>query len=186
VSDWKRLLDEALASHAQLPQSRFASLATVRPDGRPANRTITFRFFASGSRLVFTSDARAEKLLHLARQPWGELCWYFPQSRQQFRLGGPVQPASVLGEEEHSKARRRLWHERSEGFRQSFTWPPPRQPRSKTDAFEVPAPAEPSENFVLLLLEPRTVDVLDTRAHPHERRFFSLVDGEWQHLAVNP
>ena len=26
----------------------------------------------------------------IKKQPWNEICWYFPHSREQFRLGGEL------------------------------------------------------------------------------------------------
>lgn len=182
---WRQLLDEALIRHEHLPQSRFAALATVRPDGRPANRTVTFRSFISRDRLLFSADARSEKLSHIERQPWVELCWYFPESRQQFRLAGRID-ADAAREPEVAAACLRLWQERPEHFRQSFTWPQPGHPRAIDAAFQIAAPDAPPENFLILVLEPESVEVLDLRAHPHERRLFDRVAGSWKEVRLNP
>ena len=33
---------------------------------------------------------------HLQKQPWAEVCWYFTESREQFRLGGDL---IIVGED---------------------------------------------------------------------------------------
>src|SRR5262245_34049242 len=88
---WREALDEALGAHAGEPSARYAQLATVRPDGRPANRTVVVRgLLDPGGRPVVTTDARSAKAGDLAERPWAELCWYFPGTREQFRLLGRV------------------------------------------------------------------------------------------------
>jgi hypothetical protein len=43
TAPWKALLQKSLALNSSLPQAKYLQLATVRPDGRPANRTVVFR-----------------------------------------------------------------------------------------------------------------------------------------------
>lgn len=33
---------------------------------------------------------RTFKVEHVKQSPWAEACWYFPDSREQFRLGGDL------------------------------------------------------------------------------------------------
>lgn len=40
---WREMLQRSLKKNKSLPYSRYVQLATVRPDGRPANRTVVFR-----------------------------------------------------------------------------------------------------------------------------------------------
>jgi hypothetical protein len=39
---------------------------------------------------------RSEKVEQLAGQAWAEICWYFPESREQYRITGAL---TVIGEE---------------------------------------------------------------------------------------
>ncbi|HXG65700.1 MAG TPA: pyridoxamine 5'-phosphate oxidase family protein [Blastocatellia bacterium] len=186
VPTWRQLLEDALSAHAHLPYSRYVQFATVRPDSRPANRTVVFRFFLSRNRLLFTADTRSDKIAQLAANPWAEVCWYFVESRQQFRLSGKAQVVTETDDEELLAARERTWRERSEESRQSFTWPAPGLPRSEDEAFSYSAPAQPPSNFGLLILTPERVEYLDLRPHPHERRAYCLRNGEWGVEALNP
>jgi hypothetical protein len=43
TAPWKAMLQKSLALNSSLPQAKYLQLATVRPDGRPANRTVVFR-----------------------------------------------------------------------------------------------------------------------------------------------
>ncbi len=101
-------------------------MATIRGDGRPANRTIVFRGFVDESpRLAFCSDARSNKVQELARSPWSELCWYFPVTHEQFRIAGPTVVAGENADQVLLEARRTLWSQLAEAVRVSFTWPAP-------------------------------------------------------------
>ena len=56
---WKSTLNKALEANKQLKYSTFYQLATVRPDGKPSNRTVVFRGFLDDStKITFTSDTR--------------------------------------------------------------------------------------------------------------------------------
>lgn len=184
---WRPLLEEALRLHAHQPPSRYAQLASVRQDGRPANRTVNFRFFLDpGDRLVFTTDLRSAKITQLKAQPWAELCWYFEETREQFRLSGRVEIVGESQDPELDFARLRTWRERSEASRQSVTWPRPGDPRSGGDEFQRPAPVDPPPHFALLILVPEEVDHLELRPHPHRRTRFVREGDAWKAVEVNP
>lgn len=56
---WRQALNKSLDSNKHLKYSQFFQLATVRPDGRPSNRTVAFRgFLEKSDRLTFTTDTR--------------------------------------------------------------------------------------------------------------------------------
>ncbi|KAJ1549815.1 hypothetical protein HK405_002211, partial [Cladochytrium tenue] len=145
----------------------FLQLATVRPDGTPSNRTIVFRGFwdpapTTGPRfdslLEFVTDARSQKCGDIATTDGGilaEACWYFPATREQFRLSGrlyivtaptpaaaadatysppppPRLPPGVPAA--HAEVERlRLWRTMSPALRASFAAPPPLSPASTSD-----------------------------------------------------
>ena len=88
---WRPSLVLALYRNRHAPYSRFVQLATVRADGRPANRTVVFRGFLDETpQLTFVTDSRSPKVAELSHSPWAEVCWYFPVTHEQFRIGGPV------------------------------------------------------------------------------------------------
>ena len=93
VGEMKRSLELNKA-----PASRFAQLATVRADGTPACRTVVFRGFTAGvlpglpsCALQFSTDTLSEKCEQLAANPAAELCWWFPESQEQYRVQGTLQ-----------------------------------------------------------------------------------------------
>lgn len=56
---WRELLQRALKKNSGCRHSRYVQLATVRPDGRPANRTVVYRgFLGESDVLTFVTDSR--------------------------------------------------------------------------------------------------------------------------------
>ena len=174
----------ALERGRRRPESRYAQLATVRSDGRPANRTVVVRgFLGESNHLSIVTDSRSKKYGEIAANPNVELCWYFAESREQFRLAG-----LALGDAVDSGARRSAWNGLSEGGRRSFFWPECGAPRAADPEFRAPAElSTPPANFVSLALKISAVDYLDLRPDPHARVSFALnSDGLWDAAALNP
>jgi PPOX class probable FMN-dependent enzyme len=188
---WRPSLDLALHRNRQSPQSRFVQLATVRADGRPAVRTLVFRgFLGETHRLTFATDTRSSKVGDLERSPWAEACWYFPLTREQFRLMGTV--AVVVGADhdpDRRDARIQVWREMSEESRLTYTWPEPEQPREPLAPFPTlaPDPHEPLPHFGLMVLEVREVDHLELQGNPQHRWKYSRdAYGRWSGMEINP
>lgn len=189
TTPWRSPLAYALEGNPH-PVARYLQLATVRVDGRPANRTVVFRgFLENTDQLKFVIDARSQKIAQVSNQPWAEACWYFPQTREQFRINGSLtlvqadHPDSAL-----KQARRISWQELSDAARLQYAWPDPGKPRVDA-AFDSPppAPAEPLPHFCLLLLEPTQVDHLELRGVPHNRCLYDYYGNQgWSTQAINP
>jgi PPOX class probable FMN-dependent enzyme len=194
LAPWRQPLAHALYRNRSLAYSRYAQLATVRSDGRPANRTIVFRGFLNDTnQLKFITDDRSDKIEQIVQQPWGELCWYFPKTREQFRLFGEL--AIVKGNEidsELAAARTAQWQDLSDAARLQFAWPHPSKPRDESTRFDVPAPdaTQPPDNFCLLLLNPIQVDHLELRGNPQNRYRYDRVEAsdktQWLTQEINP
>ncbi len=183
---WRAELLRALHRNRAAPEARYLQFATVRPDGRPANRTVVFRGFEpDGDRLRVVSDARSAKFADLHHRAYGAIAWYFPKTREQFRLSGAV--TWVDRGSADQQARRALWRELSDATRQQFLWPTPGGPRAPGDAFEVdPDPENVSPDFVLLLLDPEEVDHLELRGAPQTRHRHIRDGALWTRVEVNP
>ncbi len=181
----------ALYQNRGVPASRFVQMATARADGRPANRTLVFRGFLNDTdQLTFTTDLRSAKFLELTHSPWAELCWYFPVTRDQFRIGGL---ATVVGDNATdlalAGARRECWRGLPESTRGTFTWPAPGLPRDRSVPFQVehPDPQTPLPHFGLLVLDPQAVDLLEINGRPQDRwEFHRDLDGAWSGREINP
>lgn len=191
LAPWRSPLARALHRNRSLAYARYLQLATVRPDGKPANRTVVFRgFLDSTNQLKFVTDARNEKAEQIDQNPWAEACWYFPNSREQFRLSGMLTLVrNTHPDEMLMKARQIAWQELSESARVQFAWAHPGKPRADAAAFS-PAPSDsqaPLPHFCLLLLEPNQVDHLELKGDPqNRRRHLCGADRAWTTEEINP
>lgn len=191
IAPWRSHLSHALHRNRSEPHSRYLQLATIQANGRPANRTIVFRGFLDGTnQLKFITDTRSQKIEQITHQPWGEICWYFTKTREQFRISGQL----ILVDSNYSdlallQARTNTWQEISDAARLQFAWPDSGQPRSDAAAFMPPPPdpEKPLESFCLLLLEPIQVDHLELRGEPQNRYIYRCNEQqEWSMESVNP
>ncbi|MFH7024311.1 MAG: Npun_F5749 family FMN-dependent PPOX-type flavoprotein [Heteroscytonema crispum UTEX LB 1556] len=191
LAPWRSLIASALHRNRSLVYARYLQLATIRANGRPANRTVVFRgFLQDSNQLKFITDARSDKVEQIQQQPWAEVCWYFPNTREQFRLSGCL---TLVGKHDISalqQARITTWQELSDAARLQFAWPHPGKPRvEQPEAFEPPAPDsnQPEANFCLLLLDPVQVDHLELRGEPQNRWLYNRDDNQqWSTQAINP
>jgi pyridoxamine 5'-phosphate oxidase len=191
LAPWRPTIARALHRNRSLPYARYFQLATVHPDGRPANRTLVFRGFRDETNQIqMVTDDRSQKPEQIAHNPWAEVCWYFPNTREQFRLTGTLQLIRATESDEGlQKARHSAWQALSDSARVQFAWAQPREPKAPPETFSPPPPSEidPLPQFCLLLLEPVGVDHLELRGEPQNRRIYTLDDDkEWIAQDVNP
>jgi pyridoxamine 5'-phosphate oxidase len=192
LAPWRGAIAHALHRNRSLVYARYLQLATVQPNGRPANRTLVFRgFLEDTNQLKFITDTRSAKADQIQQQPSAEICWYFPNTREQFRIAGDL--TLISSDDSHQDlqpARITMWQELSDAARLQFAWPHPAKPRVETpEAFAPPAPdpVEPVPNFCLLLLDPVQVDHLELRGEPQNRWLYCRNDQqEWSSEAINP
>jgi PPOX class probable FMN-dependent enzyme len=192
LAPWRSAIAHALHRNRSLVYSRYLQLATLQANGRPANRTLVFRgFLEDTNQLKFISDRRSAKTDQIQQQPWAEVCWYFPNTREQFRITGCL--TLISGDDFHQHlqpARIAMWQELSDAARLQFAWPHPGKPRVETpEAFAPPAPdpLQPVPNFCLLLLDPVEVDHLELRGDPQTRSLYHRDNQqEWSSQAINP
>lgn len=192
MSLWRSLLARAIHKNRSLPYSRYFQLATVHADGHPANRTVVFRgFLGDTDQIKIITDLRSAKTAQIQHLAKAEICWYFPKTREQFRLSGQL----ILVDEKYpeatlEKARQKTWQDLSEAARLQFAWPNPGEMRTDDqEAFSPPPPdpMQPSPNFCLLLLVVEQVDHLELRGEPQNRSLYQQrSDKEWIQQTVNP
>lgn len=187
---WRSSLARALHRNRSLPQSRYFQLATVRKNGQPANRTVVYRGFRDKTNQIqIISDLRSEKIEQIAYSSWGEICWYFSQTREQFRLTGTLKVVTST-EDSLQSIRSIVWQKLSDAARLQFAWPDPKNPRiAEKEAFFPPFPSvnEPLPYFCLLLFNPIEVDHLELQGEPQNRWIYQLDQhNEWIIKSVNP
>ncbi len=192
LAPWRSLITHALYRNRSLPSARYLQLATLGLDGFPRNRTVVFRGFREDTnQLQMVTDNRSEKYQQILKQPVGEICWYFPKTREQFRLRGQLLLVSDHTTDSNlSKARCLAWQELSDAARIQFAWPIPKQPLSKDKNAFKPlyiSQDRPLTNFTLVLLDPIEVDHLELRGEPQNRYLYTLNESlNWNCQQVNP
>lgn len=168
---WRSLIESALQSNSKVgPTINYTSLATIGQNGKPKNRTLVFRGFEKKA-LKFTTDLRSEKIVEIKCNPAAELCWYFPETREQFRISGTIQILDASSD----IAKHSFIEDLSDSARATFSWPEPAVgqlaqaleadfptsvyprgiPKNEQNS---PAFALALSNFALLLLVPEVVD----------------------------
>ncbi len=194
LAPWRSPLARAIYRNRSRPHSRYGQLATVAINGRPTNRTVVFRgFYDRSNALMFVTDGRSAKVKDLAHSPWGELCWYFTLTREQFRLAGAILLVTAdTADPALLQARQERWESLSEASRQSFYWPTPAERRREDPAafevaLDISKALNPPPTFCLGLLQPDGVDHLELRGDPQTRtQYQSSGGGQWTATTVNP
>jgi pyridoxamine 5'-phosphate oxidase len=189
LAPWRTPLARALHRNRSQPHSRYLQIATVTPAGHPANRTVVFRgWLPDTNTLTLVTDQRSAKVADIAAHPWAEICWYFTQTREQFRLAGPIQSVGAVADANFAEARQQAWQSLSANARQQFYWPPPAQSRDLETDFSCPGAGDhPPAVFCLVLVTPHQVDHLELRGNPQNRTLYSqTVAGIWTVQSVNP
>ncbi|WP_016948975.1 Npun_F5749 family FMN-dependent PPOX-type flavoprotein [Anabaena sp. PCC 7108] len=191
LAPWRTIINHALHRNRSLVYARYLQLATVRENGFPANRTVVFRgFLDDTNQIKFITDIRSAKAEQISKQSAAEVCWYFPKTREQFRITGELTLVTADSHLDLQPARIKMWQELSDAARLQFVWPTPGDLRVQTpEAFTPPPPdtIQPGENFCLLLLEPVQVDHLELRGEPQNRWVYHRNENqEWLTEAINP
>lgn len=191
---WRPLLSASLDSNSHLNYASYFQLATVKPDGRPANRTVVFRGFVEGTdKLQVTTDSRTHKIEEISHCPHGEICWYFTDSWEQFRIQGKL---DIIGEKDTDPVRcllrEKVWFASSLRSRLQYLGPHPFVALSNTEVFKdsLDPCTGPVGTFCLLTLDPDQVDYLNLKTN--RRIVFKRLGGDvdvncqWMQQEVNP
>lgn len=200
LPDWASRLKDCLDQTAADPSSRYAQLATVDTKGHPHVRTVVMRGClgeltsaepTSSGRLHFwmITDRRSAKFQEILHQPAAEIAWYFPATRQQFRLTGRLH----LDDQPDSAIRLSAWSRISIPAKVQFFWPEPLQPRDPFQGNQFQVHENPDhfsdlpETFVVMALDVMKVDQLILNGKPQDRLIWLLDEsGQWHLDEVNP
>jgi pyridoxamine 5'-phosphate oxidase len=183
---WQKKLVSAIAGNKTVAQSRYFQLATIDDQGAPNCRTMVFRGFGEGSdRLIMHTDLRSDKIQPLKYKKIVEVCWYFPVTREQFRLQGKIE---LIDSPEHPQEalRKGHWHELSDDVRAAYA--------QFAISENIPATKRencsqhsPSEYFALLQLTASRVDHLQLHPLPHRRCLYQKdKQNHWQSNLIQP
>ncbi|RAL54217.1 hypothetical protein DM860_004688 [Cuscuta australis] len=192
---WKHLLLNSLSSNSHLKHAIYLQLATVGPNGRPSNRTVVFRGFADNSdKIQINTDSRTRKMEELRHCPFAEICWYFTDSWEQYRINGRVDVIDASNPNpDKLRQRERAWFESSLRSRMQYLGPSPGLPSLNDQSSQEPTldpSAGPVDAFCLLVLDPEQVDILNLKSN-RRLAFASLcssINGEktWTSTEINP
>ncbi|PIN17353.1 pyridoxamine 5'-phosphate oxidase [Handroanthus impetiginosus] len=194
ATPWKQLLFSSIQANSHLKNSSYFQLATVTSNGRPSNRTVVFRGFQDESeKILINTDTRSRKIDDLKHCSFAEICWYFTDSWEQFRISGPVDVIDGTNPDPLKlQQREKSWFACSLKSRLQYMAPAPRLPSLSEQHTKTPSldpSIGPVPAFCLLLLDPDQVDYLNLKSN--ERLIFTSglsVDGDkfWTSDKVNP
>ncbi|XP_022147467.1 pyridoxine/pyridoxamine 5'-phosphate oxidase 2 isoform X1 [Momordica charantia] len=194
AAPWKSLLLTALESNGHIKHSQFLQLATVGANGRPSNRTVVFRGFQEGSdNIQINTDSRSRKVEELKNCPFAEICWYFTESWEQFRISGRVEVVdSLYPDAIKLQQREKAWSSIPSKTRMQYLGPNPGLPYltgqpAKENLQD--SSSGPVDSYCLLVFNPDQVDYVNLKS---EKRFLykasSSSRGEklWSTERINP
>jgi pyridoxamine 5'-phosphate oxidase len=192
IAPWRHVLGRSLHLNRALAYARYFQLATVRANGRPANRTVVFRgFLPESNAIAIITDQRSQKIAQIEQQHgWAEICWYFPKTREQFRFAGVIHIVDALHPKDNwHKAYHNTWQTLSPAAQaqfydvalSQFTDVERIELETQDDSDKIP------ESFRLLIFEPEDLDYLNLKTHPHHHcRYWIEQDGSWQSEGLIP
>ncbi|CAA3009003.1 pyridoxine pyridoxamine 5 -phosphate oxidase 2 [Olea europaea subsp. europaea] len=170
TAPWKELLLNSIHSNSHLGHSSYFQFATVASNGRPSNRTVVFRGFQDDSdKIQINTDSRTRKLDDLKRCSFAEICWYFTDSWEQFRINGKVDVIDGSNPDPLKlQQREKAWFASSIKSRLQYLGPTPGIPSVDEQPSQVPT-LDPSTSpvgvFCLLVLDPDQVDYLNLKSN---------------------
>ena len=157
---WARLMRGVRDRRAP---TRYPTLATVTPDGKPQARTVVLRAAdQSAGTLDIHTDLHSSKVAGLRQTPFAALHVWNAAARLQIRLEASV--AILTGPDVAA-----IWAGLPDESRQSYgSLPPPGQPIAQAlDYAKEPDPA----SFAVLRLTVQIIDALHLGAHHRRARF---------------
>ncbi|KAH7519461.1 hypothetical protein FEM48_Zijuj08G0038600 [Ziziphus jujuba var. spinosa] len=186
--------------------------ATVGYNGRPSNRTLIFRGFQGDTdKIQIHTDSTSRKIDELKHCPFAEICWYFTESWEQFRIKGridivdgsnpdpvnlqtmsvdftfdPVWDVEMKSIDEREKS----WFARSPRSRLLYLDPGhPLVDEESPKEVSIDPSAGPVDAFCLLVHDPEQVDYLNLKSN--QRLTFTSrhkVNGDkwWTSEKINP
>mmetsp|Transcript_22633 Transcript_22633/g.35406 ORF Transcript_22633/g.35406 Transcript_22633/m.35406 type:complete len:211 (-) Transcript_22633:768-1400(-) len=192
---WRSSLNRSLKKNRSVAYAKYMQVATVRPTGAPANRTVVFRGWVPDTHsFYFVTDSRSEKIGEIAQNPHTEIAWYFAVSREQYRISGKLSvigPQDAADRPEHPlvQLRATAWKNMSDAGRNGFARPAPgvspRVPDEELKSAEAPKDW-PLDTFCIVIVEPSRVDWLLLKdAQPHVLHTTGT-EGKWIETSVNP
>lgn len=171
--NWKQLVLHALQANSHLKHASYFQFATVGANGRPSNRTVVFRGFQDETdRIQINTDSRSRKIEDLKHCPFAEICWYFTDSWEQFRINGMVDVIDGSNPDPVKlQQREKSWFASSLRSRMQYLGPDPGLPSINEDLpknISLDPSVGPVGAFCLLVLDPEKVDYLNLKTNTRQ------------------
>ncbi|KAL0412249.1 UNVERIFIED_CONTAM: Pyridoxine/pyridoxamine 5'-phosphate oxidase 2 [Sesamum latifolium] len=177
AAPWKQLLLSSIQANSHLKHYSYFQL----------------RFQDDGDKILINTDNRSRKIDELKHCPFAEICWYFTESWEQFRINGSVDVIDGTNPDPVKlEQREKSWFACSPKSRLQYMAPTPRLPSLSEPPSEIPSldpSIGPVAAFCLLVLDPAQIDYLNLKSN--ERLIFTSglsSDGKklWTSEKVNP
>ncbi|WP_354667792.1 pyridoxamine 5'-phosphate oxidase family protein [Alteromonas sp. C1M14] len=178
-------LVKSLQLTRQSPESRYFQLATCNNQGAPSNRTLVFRAMDKRrGELSVVSDLRTDKIADLRHNCKGAICWYFSDTREQYRFDVK---STIMSLQDHGDTLRAYWNNMSEPGKKQFLWGVPKTPRSGNDPLKVNhQPNDPPPHFCVITFAVVSGDYLCLKGNPQHRELYQHQQGQWHVTSVIP
>jgi pyridoxamine 5'-phosphate oxidase len=212
---WRALLEVSSNRSRKIRGANFIQLATVDPKtNEPRCRTVVFRGFLTLPKghtstivcdgmscvMKMITDYRSQKVSQVMDHPSkaAEMVWWFQKSSEQYRISGELLfvgsgQFDLDGDRDLCIARKEMWGNLSDSSREAFfsKLVPGESYSDKPD--EVPAGGRdesgrllpPPDNFLLMLLLPKSVDYIRL-TNMYKQGDERSPNGEWSSARLNP
>lgn len=153
----KEYLSNSLITNSSVVYSNFFQLATVDSSNNPQVRTVVFRGFYNDA-IKISCNINSNKIKEIAHNDTVQICWYFPISREQFRITckSEVVTSKSIGEN-NLLERNNLWNSLTETSKEEFII-----------NSDMKSSSNPTELFVMIILKPIDAEYFCAKA-PFER-----------------
>lgn len=159
------LLEKSLAKNPGL-EAKFISLATLNLNASfPSCRTVVYRGLKRDSIVIYT-DKESTKYQELKKNENVEICWYFRESREQYRIRGSARIYDGVDETETEleEYREDCWSRMSQSAKELYLqvigFLPNAEPVQACQ-WNQEKDLLAKKRFVLLLITPSQVEYLD-------------------------
>ena len=149
-------------------------------DKTPRVRSVVFRGWTDSYEMKILTDKRSHKFSELNVNNNVEICWFFINTKCQFRFRGTS--SNDLGKDTLDH-----WQQIDDQSKMMWSWPTPGAKFINHDEnnLKIKSNSKISENFVLIKIKILHVDQLILQKPIHMRRKWSIKN-EWIEENINP
>ena len=155
ISKLSGMIEASLKANSSVVYSNYFQLATVDKENNPQVRTISFRGFYNNDTIKATTEIKTSIVSDVTKNQICQICWYFPISREQYRISCKAKLVTSTNiEKDLLIERENAWNKLSDERKKDFEDKCETKNEDKTSENKSNIP----ENYVLLLLVPLNGD----------------------------